>query len=62
MSATPARGDDTAPAEPRPAASLPRRWALLAFALLPLAACGRRGRPEPPDTADPAFPRTYPTR
>jgi hypothetical protein len=39
-----------------------RRFALLALALLPLAACGRRGSPEAPPNADPAFPRIYPTR
>jgi len=39
-----------------------RRLALVVLALLPLAACGRRGRPEPPADADPAFPRSYPTR
>jgi len=33
---------------------------LLALALLPLAACGRRGRPEYPEDVDPKFPRVYP--
>ena len=42
--------------------ALARRLALVALALLPLAACGRRGKPEPPADADPAYPRTYPTR
>jgi hypothetical protein len=56
--------------EPTPRAAEPpveriattRRLALLALALLPLAACGRRGSPEAPPNADPAFPRIYPTR
>jgi predicted small lipoprotein YifL len=34
---------------------------VLALALaLPLAACGRKGPPEPPDNADPRYPRSYP--
>jgi hypothetical protein len=37
-----------------------RRAAFALLALLPLAACGRNGRPEPPPDADPAFPRRYP--
>jgi predicted small lipoprotein YifL len=40
--------------------AVPRRAALAAILLLPLAACGRRGRPEPPEDADPAYPRRYP--
>ena len=51
---------DKQPVESRRA--LARRLALLALALLPLAACGRRGKPEPPADADPAYPRIYPTR
>jgi hypothetical protein len=41
-----------------------RRQALIALlaAMLPLAACGRRGLPEPPEDADPKAPRRYPTR
>ena len=35
---------------------------LAALTLLLLAACGRRGRPEPPPAADPAYPRAYPTK
>ena len=42
--------------------ALARRLALLALALLPLAACGRRGKPEQPADSDPAYPRIYPTR
>ena len=39
---------------------IPRRLLLaLAFAV-PLAACGRKGDPEPPDNADPRYPRQYP--
>ncbi|MBI3453314.1 MAG: lipoprotein [Rhodospirillales bacterium] len=37
--------------------------ALLALGLAAtLAACGRKGDPEPPPDADPRVPRTYPTR
>ena len=39
-----------------------RRGLVAALALLLLAACGRRGRPEAPEDADPAAPRVYPTR
>ncbi len=39
-----------------------RRSVWVALALLLLAACGRRGRPEAPAEADPAYPRVYPTR
>jgi predicted small lipoprotein YifL len=40
-----------------------RRRALLALVLaLPLAACGRKGPPDPPEDADPKAPRRYPTR
>jgi predicted small lipoprotein YifL len=39
-----------------------RRGLLAALTLLLLAACGRRGRPEPPPAADPAYPRAYPTK
>jgi len=39
-----------------------RRSVFVALALLLLAACGRRGRPEAPAGADPAYPRVYPTR
>ena len=35
-----------------------RRLLLLALATLPLAACGRKGRPIPPENA--TYPRTYP--
>ncbi|MBL8653131.1 MAG: hypothetical protein JNJ97_02965 [Alphaproteobacteria bacterium] len=41
---------------------IPRRLLLaLAFAA-PLAACGRKGDPEPPTGADPRYPRQYPAR
>jgi predicted small lipoprotein YifL len=44
----------------RPDPALPRRL-LLALALaVPLAACGRKGDPEPPEGADEKFPRQYP--
>jgi predicted small lipoprotein YifL len=34
---------------------------ILALALaLPLAACGRKGPPDPPDGVDPKYPRGYP--
>jgi predicted small lipoprotein YifL len=36
--------------------------ALVAAFALPLAACGRKGDPEPPEDADPKAPRRYPTR
>ena len=41
-----------------------RRQALIALlaAALPLAACGRKGPPEPPEDYDPKAPRRYPTR
>jgi predicted small lipoprotein YifL len=39
-----------------------RRGLVAALTLLLLAACGRRGRPEPPPAADPAYPRAYPTK
>jgi predicted small lipoprotein YifL len=42
-----------------------RRALLLALAAalaVPLAACGRKGTPEPPEDADPKAPRRYPTR
>jgi predicted small lipoprotein YifL len=39
-----------------------RRAALLALLALALAACGRKGDPLPPEGADPAAPRRYPTR
>ena len=38
-----------------------RRGLFAALALLLVSACGRRGRPEPPPGADPAFPRAHPT-
>jgi len=50
-----------ASADARPA-RLDRRRAFALLVLLPLAACGRAGRPEPPPDADPAYPRRYPTR
>ncbi len=41
---------------------IPRRLLLaLAFAA-PLAACGRKGDPEPPTGADTRYPRQYPAR
>ena len=41
---------------------IPRRLLLaLAFAA-PLAACGRKGDPEPPGNADMRYPRQYPAR
>lgn len=44
----------------RPDPALTRRL-LLALALAaPLAACGRKGDPEPPEGADEKFPRQYP--
>ena len=43
-----------------PVAGVSRRAAFALLALLPLAACGRNGRPEPPPDADPSFPRRYP--
>jgi predicted small lipoprotein YifL len=41
-----------------------RRAILLALiaGALPLAACGRKGPPDPPEDADPKAPRRYPTR
>jgi hypothetical protein len=49
-------------AEDRHAATgVGRRAAFALLALLPLAACGRNGRPEPPPDADPSFPRRYPS-
>jgi predicted small lipoprotein YifL len=40
-----------------------RRGLLLLAALgLPLAGCGRKGPPVPPEDADPEAPRRYPTR
>ena len=45
---------------PAPGAVVGRRAAFALLALLPLAACGRNGRPEPPPDADPSFPRRYP--
>lgn len=42
-----------------------RRLALTLLALTlagTLAACGKKGAPEPPDDADPRYPRSYPTR
>ena len=51
-----------AAADSRPAVRLDRRRAFALLVLLPLAACGRAGRPEPPPDADPAYPRRYPTR
>jgi predicted small lipoprotein YifL len=36
--------------------------ALVAALGLPLAACGRKGDPEPPKDVDPKAPRRYPTR
>ena len=69
MSAMEPRGPTLAfPPKPAPAADawpavrLDRRRAFALLALLPLAACGRAGRPEPPPDADPAYPRRYPTR
>jgi len=44
-----------------PEAGVTRRAAFALLALLPLAACGRNGRPEPPPDADPSFPRRYPS-
>jgi hypothetical protein len=55
----PAQRDEPPPETRR---ALARRLALIALAMLPLAACGRRGKPEAPADADPAFPRIYPTR
>ena len=44
----------------RPDPALTRRL-LLALALTaPLAACGRKGDPEPPEGADERYPRQYP--
>lgn len=41
---------------------IPRRLLLaLAFAA-PLAACGRKGDPEPPEGSDIRYPRQYPAR
>jgi predicted small lipoprotein YifL len=34
-------------------------WLALAIVV---AGCGRRGRPEAPEDADPAYPRRYPVR
>jgi predicted small lipoprotein YifL len=39
-----------------------RALLVLLAAALPLAACGRKGPPEPPEGADPKVPRRYPTR
>ncbi len=50
------------PADPADAPKIARRWALLALAVLPLAACGRRGRPDYPEDVDPKYPRVYPVR
>lgn len=36
--------------------------ALLTALGLPLAGCGRKGPPEPPEDYDPKAPRRYPTR
>jgi predicted small lipoprotein YifL len=37
--------------------------ALLALAVAgALAACGKKGPPEPPEDADPKYPRTYPSK
>ena len=41
---------------------LARRTALALLLALPLAACGRKGPPEPPEDYDPKAPRRYPTR
>jgi hypothetical protein len=44
------------------AAACGRRGLVALVAALLLAACGRRGRPEAPENADPAYPRPYPNR
>ena len=35
---------------------------LLLMAGLALAACGKKGEPEPPDKGQSSYPRTYPSR
>jgi len=59
VSATP---PPAATPDPADAPKIARRCALLALALLPLAACGRRGRPDYPEDVDPKYPRVYPVR
>ena len=41
-----------------------RAWllTLLFMSLLALAACGKKGEPEPPDKGQSSYPRTYPNR
>lgn len=46
----------------RPVSDAGRRAVLALLPLLALAACGRKGKPEPPEGADPAYPRSYPAR
>lgn len=53
LTETPTQGADRA---------VTRRLAVALLLALPLAACGRKGPPDPPEGADPKAPRRYPTR
>jgi predicted small lipoprotein YifL len=44
----------------KPGAAMVRAAALLALVAVPLAACGKKGPPDPPDQALNTYPRTYP--